>query len=788
MISWLTRWFRGNSPAASAAQGRITFGATSVGRSISRTALLLKKQLWVWPIIAVILLALIGYGIHSAIERTMKASLQSELQTLLDIERSMLETWLKIQESNAQSLANDQQVRETVAQILAASQPPVSATGATPVEAAPQSPAALHARLAQELSPGMTAHNFVRYILADKQLRIVSATSPELNGQTIPEFESFLTRALEGHVVVSSPFPSVVLMKDDKGRLRTGVPTMFVAAPVRDANFQVIAALGLRIRPEREFTQLLQLGRMGQSGETYAFDKSGTLVSNSRFDEQLILLGLLPDTENAQSILNISLRDPGGDMTAGYRPKVRRAELPLTKPIAAAVAGTSGVDVDGFRGYRGVKKVGAWAWLPQYEMGLITDIDHAEAYRPLTILQWTFFSIFALLAASSVAIFIFTIILARLQREAQKAAIEAKHLGQYRLEERLGAGAMGVVYRGHHAMLRRPTAIKMLNLDKVNEASIERFEREVQITCKLNNPNTVAIYDYGRTPEGVFYYAMEYLDGIDLQALVEKYGPQPEGRVIRILKAICGSLYEAHSQGLVHRDMKPANVMLNRRGGEPDVVKVLDFGLVRALDEAKQAAQSGGLTGTPLYMSPEAIQTPDLVDARSDLYAVGAIGYFLLTGKPVFEARTLVELCQHHVESLPESPSQRLGRAVSAELESAILACLEKSRARRPQTARDLAGLLDRALTARSWTLDDAEAWWGRHERARAAGAAGSSGQGSSAPGTSTPESSTPGSGAPAPSGPAATGNNGPAPAAPLGTRTATSGFDQTIASGKPTS
>ena len=254
------------------------------------------------------------------------------------------------------------------------------------------------------------------------------------------------------------------------------------------------------------------------------------------------------------------------------------------------------------------------------------------------------------MALSSVAIFVFTLVVARLQREAQKAAIEAKHLGQYRLEEQLGAGAMGVVYKGHHAMLRRPTAIKMLNVDKVNEASIERFEREVQITCKLNNPNTVAIYDYGRTPEGVFYYAMEYLDGIDLQVLVEQYGPQPEGRVIRILKQMCGSLYEAHSLGLVHRDIKPANVMLNRRGGEPDVVKVLDFGLVQALDDAKQSRQSGGLTGTPLYMSPEAIQTPDLVDARSDLYAVGAVGYFLITGQPVFTATSLVDLCQQHVD------------------------------------------------------------------------------------------------------------------------------------------
>ena len=761
MFSWLNRALGRARPAPAAAQAHLTFGATSVGRSLSRTGLILKKQLWIWPIIAVVLLAAIGYGIRTAIERTMRASLQSELETVLSIERSMLETWLKIQEANAESLANDQHVRQTVQEILAATRlPSISGDAASaPANISTNLPK-LHASLDQDLGPGMAAHGFARYILADKQLRIISSTSPELIGQTIPEYESFLNKALEGSVAVSPPFPSVVLMKDEKGRLRTGVPTMFVVAPVRDANFQVIAALGLRIRPEREFTRLLQLGRLGQSGETYAFDKNGTLVSNSRFDEELMLLGLLPDTETSQSILSIGLRDPGGDMTAGYRPKVRRAELPLIKPIAAAVTGNSGVDVDGYRGYRGVKKVGAWAWLPQYEMGLITDINHSEAYRPLTILQWTFFSIFSLLTASSVAIFVFTLVVARLQREARKAAIEAKHLGQYRLEERLGSGAMGVVYKGHHAMLRRPTAIKMLSVDKVNEGSIERFEREVQITCKLNNPNTVAIYDYGRTPEGVFYYAMEYLDGIDLQALVDKYGPQPEGRVIRILKAVCGSLYEAHSLGLVHRDIKPANVMLNRRGGEPDVVKVLDFGLVRALDEAKQSRQSGGLTGTPLYMSPEAIQTPDLVDARSDIYAVGAIGYFLITGQPVFSAPSLVDLCQQHVTVMPVAPSERLGKPVSPELEAALLACLEKTRAKRPQTARDLSNLLDRAPSAGSWTLDDAEAWWGRHERAQAAGAA--AGSASTAPSAS-----------------------GAAPAtAPAADGTSISGFDQTIASG----
>lgn len=770
MFAWLSRLLSPRT-ATTTGQGHLTFGATSVGRTITRTGLILKKQLWIWPIIAFVVLAIIGYGIRVAIERTMKASLQSELETVLSIERAMLETWLKVQESNATSLANDQQVRQLVQQISGASLPANAAvpeiTSAVPGSAPMVSLPQLHAQLAQELAPGMTAQNFTGYIVADKQQRIISSSNAELIGLNFPEYERFLNKVFDGEVVVSPPYASVVLLKDERGRLRTNVPTMFVIAPILDENLQVIAAIGLRIRPEREFTRILQLGRLGNSGETYAINKDGLLISNSRFDDELILLGLIPDVEGSQSILTVSARDPGGNLTKGFRSKVRRSELPLTLSAAAVTAGGSGVSLDAHNDYRGVPVVCAWQWLPHYEIGLVTKIDHAEAYRPLTILQWTFFSIFALLAACSVAIFIFTLIVTRLQREAQSAAIEAKQLGQYRLEERLGAGAMGIVYRGHHAMLRRPTAIKMLHVDKVNEASIERFEREVQITCKLNNPHTVAIYDYGRTPEGVFYYAMEYLDGIDLQELVDKYGPQPEGRVIGILKSICGSLYEAHSLGLVHRDMKPANVMINRRGGEPDVVKVLDFGLVRALDEAKQSRQTGGLTGTPLYMPPEAIQTPDLVDARSDLYAVGAIGYFLLTGRPVFSAKTLVELCQLQIDSIPEMPSKRAGKVISPELEYAIMACLEKNRSKRPQTARDLATLLDRAPTARSWSQDDADAWWGRHERAIKSDG-DSSGESESA------------------SKSGSLGGSGSAKPNDIASRTSTSGFDQTMASEHP--
>jgi serine/threonine protein kinase len=353
-------------------------------------------------------------------------------------------------------------------------------------------------------------------------------------------------------------------------------------------------------------------------------------------------------------------------------------------------------------------------------MGLAVEMDRTEAFGPLTILKRTFWGLLGLLALSSVAIFVFTIMVARLQRQARAAAIEARQLGQYKLDQKLGEGAMGVVYRGHHAMLRRPTAIKLLDADKVTNEAIARFEREVQTTSQLNHPNTVAIYDYGRTPEGVFYYAMEYIEGIDLQVLVEKYGPQPPGRVIHMLDQVCGSLYEAHSMGLVHRDVKPANLMLTRRGGEPDVVKVLDFGLVKAREEQSRADNAQAMAGTPLYMSPEAIQLPGSVDACSDLYAVGAVGYFLLTGHPVFEAASVSELCQKHLTEPPAPPSQKLGAPLPAELEAVILACLEKSRSKRPQTARDLAQRLKRCPAAAEWTIDQAEIWWSQHERGRA--------------------------------------------------------------------
>ena len=279
---------------------------------------------------------------------------------------------------------------------------------------------------------------------------------------------------------------------------------------------------------------------------------------------------------------------------------------------------------------------------------------------------------------------------------------------------------MGVVYRARHAMLRRPTAIKLLKPERMGEAGLRRFEREVQLTAGLSHPNTVTVFDYGRTPDGVFYYAMEYLEGLGLDQLVAADGPQTPGRAVHILRQVLEALAEAHGVGLVHRDVKPGNIILCERGGLSDVAKVVDFGLVKELEAEGDVTHDAALVGTPLYLAPEAIRSP-AADARADLYSLGAVAYFLLTGQHVFEGRTIIEICGHHLHTPPTPPSERLGRPLPAALEAWVLACLEKDPARRPASASEAAARLERCGLAGEWKADEARAWWVARGRGLAA-------------------------------------------------------------------
>lgn len=293
---------------------------------------------------------------------------------------------------------------------------------------------------------------------------------------------------------------------------------------------------------------------------------------------------------------------------------------------------------------------------------------------------------------------------------------EARKLGQYTLGAKIGEGGMGVVYRATHGMLRRETALKLLPPDRIDAQSVRRFEREVVATARLRHPNTVAIFDYGRTPEGVFYYAMEYLDGLTIDELVEHEGPLPPGRVIWLLSQVCASLDEAHALGLVHRDIKPANIMVIGHTAAYDHVKVLDFGLVKTVTNVQPSSLSRAdeLTGTPLYMAPELISESDGAGPASDLYAVAAVGYYMLAGQHVFDGSSVIEVCADHLHTPPIPVHERLGRPVPADLEAIIMQGLAKAPADRPASAAALRDALARCDVA-PWTQRDARSWWEAH-------------------------------------------------------------------------
>jgi serine/threonine-protein kinase len=288
---------------------------------------------------------------------------------------------------------------------------------------------------------------------------------------------------------------------------------------------------------------------------------------------------------------------------------------------------------------------------------------------------------------------------------------EAMQLGQYTIDRPIGEGGMGAVYRAQHALLRRPTAIKLLRPDRVGAENLERFEREVQHMSQLTHPNTVAVFDYGHNQDGVFYYAMEYLDGINLEQLVAKYGAQPPARVSSVLAQVCSALTEAHGRGLIHRDIKPANIILCERGGMPDVAKVVDFGLVKELT-ASTGSSTQVILGTPAYLAPEAVTDPTTVGPPVDIYALGAVGYFLLTGKRVFNGNTVVDLCVQHVTAAP----QPLPDTVPPELAALIMRCLAKAPGDRP-TARQLLRALAPASPETGWSEEDARGWWGEFRK-----------------------------------------------------------------------
>ncbi len=635
-----------------------------------------------------VLVAIGGLGL-SGLETVMKDGLRGRISALRDAVAAGTMVWLEAQEHTATVVAGAPALHPLMVAVVRAEE-----STAGDIEA--------HTTALSALDEGQLFEGSA-LLAADGRVVMNHGAGVEVGVEAPPEVRRVYEAAVNGEARASLPF-----------HVPEGEPRMVVGAPVMEGE-ELVAVILLGLSTDK-FSATLLAARAGESGETYAVNRDGKLISDSRFLDGLREVRLIgPNDETA--VLGVDVRDPGGDLEDGYTTGVLRSEQPLTRSAERALEGETGVDVDGYRDYRGTTVVGAWMRAERHGFAIITEVDAVEAYRPLVVLRRMFGGLLLLVLLAATATFAVGLLLERQRRRAGLAEKKAARLGQYQLEEKLGEGGMGAVYRAHHALLRRPTAVKLLHPTHNSAANLERFEREVRRTAELSHPNTISIYDYGHTADGVFYYAMEYLEGVDLDVLVERFGPMPSSRVIHLITQAAGALAEAHSVGMVHRDIKPANLFLCRRGGVPDTVKVLDFGLVKtSRPEDKTLTADDVVMGTPAYLPPEMVSSANAATPVSDIYALGAVAYYLVTGEPVFDGETAMALLMAHASVQPVPPSERLGAAVDATLEEVILACLEKSPAHRPQSADELIARLDAAEVAGQWTRAMAEDWWTRHQ------------------------------------------------------------------------
>jgi hypothetical protein len=509
---------------------------------------------------------------------------------------------------------------------------------------------------------------------------------------------------------------------DDEGRvgIRAGPnerePKVWIAAPVRMAGGEPLAALDIG-KPARErFASLFAALRSGRTGEAYAFDERGLLLTESRFDEALEQAGLIRRGES--TILRVRLADP---TAAGAPDALTRLVTQALDRSAAAEGERAGIVLDPYANYLGQRVVGAWQWLDAYDFGVAVEIGEGEALAPLRRLEQAFL-VLALLVGT--AVFGFIVALLRAER-FRSELVEARRVGIYELFEEIGQGGVARVFRAQHRLLKRPTAVKIIELRNATDELLARFDREVRLTSQLMHPNTIEIFDYGRTPEGLPFYAMELLDGLTLQQMVERHGRFNVARTVHVLLGVAGSLSEAHARGLIHRDVTPANVMLCQKGGEYDFPKLLDFGLIKDIrtPHTRDLTRALRILGTPAYMAPERIERPDSADARSDLYAMGAVGFFLLTGRAPFAGDTDLALAYQVVNAPTPTLDGQTVEPVPRVLATLIGECLHKDPAQRPQSAAQVIETLDTLVGHFPWTNSDARAWWEAIRRSATAAA-----------------------------------------------------------------
>ena len=670
-----------------------------------------RRLVWLLVPLAAILLAILAVWVQRATHEAVRNSLQEKMQAMMRQQIFTLSQSLENETHLVKSWARSPKLREVVAKLRAQAE-----SGQDPNQTLMSTPERIQLQQIVHQLSGQAED--IQYSVWSREGMLIasSAEQSECLGNLVTPFGgSILSRVFAGEEVICLPTTTRHITKGyvhppqaKKTKLAFFVPVYTVGDNTRPIGCLSVSNNGSQNR----FEEFFESAQFGRSAEFYAIDQQGYFISESRFPEQLRSAGLIADDPNSFSSTVVRVADPGGDITTGFRPQGELLEMPLTHAAAATVAGRSGHNYEGFKDYRGVEVVGAWDWLEEFDFGVIGQMDRSEAFESLRPLQEAYGLLLMMLGLALVGWITASMALVH----ARQAAGIAAQIGPYKINKKIGEGGLGQVFLATHTLLKRPTALKLLKPAEVNRQNERRFEREIHIASSLMHRNTIEIFDYGKTPEGGFYSAMEFIDGLTLNHMIDLDGPQRPERVVRILGEVCGSLKEAHARGLIHRDIKPQNIMLCCQGGEADSVKVLDFGLAREIERDQlRVTDTQMLVGTPMYIAPERIIDSTCIDPRSDIYSLGVVAYFLLTGQEPFDARDAIEALSSTLQKEPPSVAENSPWPIPEQLELLVGKCQTKDIDGRVGSIVDLLQLLNKVDCERQWTSDDASLWWWQH-------------------------------------------------------------------------